>query len=72
MGIPSYTIKTDSTSTTNTIYIGRCNSIDVDDDSPMWSIQRVTINGDDVTVENAEGDDTPNKVWSDRDTLTYK
>ena len=71
-GIPSYTIKTDSTSTTDTIYIGRCNSIDADDDSPMWSIQRVTTSGDDVTIENADGDNTPNKVWSDRTTLTYK
>lgn len=72
MGIPSYTIKTDSTSTTDTVYIGRCNSIDADDDSPMWSIQRITTSGDDVTIENADGDNTPNKVWSDRTTLTYK
>lgn len=71
-GIPSYTIKTDSTSTADTVYIGRCNSIDADDDSPMWSIQRVTTSGDDVTIENADGDNTPNNVWSDRTTLTYK
>ena len=71
-GIPSYTIKTDSTSTTDTVYIGRCNSIDADDDGATWSIQRITFSGDDIVLENADGDDTPNKVWSDRTTLTYK
>lgn len=72
MGVASYTIKTDSTSTTNTVYIGRCNSIDADDNSPMWSIQRVTLDGDNVTIENANGENTPNNVWANRTTLEYK
>lgn len=72
MGVPSYTIKTDSTTTADTIYIGRCNSINADDDEAIWSIQRVTLDGDDVTIENAGGDNTPSKVWSDRATLSYK
>ena len=72
MGVPSYTIKTDSTTTADTVYIGRCNSINADDDAAIWSIQRVTLDGDDVAIENAGGDNTPSKVWSDRATLSYK
>lgn len=72
MGVPSYTIITDSTTTADVIYIGRCNSAGADVDSPIWSIQRVTLDGDDVTIENAGGNNTPNKVWADRDTLEYK
>ncbi len=72
MGVPSYTVKTDSETTGNTIYIGRCNSAVADDDGAVWSIQRVTINGDDVTIENAGGDETPNKIWANRASLEYK
>lgn len=71
-GIPSYTIITDSTTTANTIYIGRCNSASADADAAVWSIQRITLDEDDVIIENADGDATPNKVWSDRATLDYK
>lgn len=72
MGVPSITIITDSTTTADTVYIGRCNSLNADADMAVWSIQRVTLDGDDVTIENAGGDATPNKVWADRATLTYK
>ena len=72
MGVPSITIITDSTTTADTVYIGRCNSANADADAAIWSIQRVTLDGDDVTIENAGGDNTPSKVWSDRATLSYK
>lgn len=72
MGVPSYTVITDSTTTADVIYIGRCNSANADIDAAIWSIQRVTLDGDDVIIENAGGDNTPNKVWSDRATLSYK
>ena len=70
--IPAYTIKTDSTTTADTVYIGFCNSASVDDDSDMWAITRVTTDGDDVIVEHAGGTGSPVYAWSDRATLSYK
>lgn len=70
--IPAYTIKTDSTTTDGSVYIGFCNSQDADVDAEMWAITRVTTDGDDVTVEHAGGEATPKYAWADRATLTYK
>ena len=70
--IPAYTIKTDSTTTNGSVYIGFCNSQLADDDAAIWAIKRITIDGDDVTVENAGGNGDPSYVWDDRATLEYK
>ena len=70
--IPAYTIKTDSSTTADTVYVGFCNSIDADEDSALWSITRITTDGDDVTVEHAGGNGSPVNVWADRATLEYK
>jgi len=37
----------------------------------FWRIHRLTINGDDVSEEWADGDSSFNNVWADRLTLTY-
>ena len=70
--IPAYTIKTDSTTTNGSVYIGFCNSQQTDDDAEIWAIKRVTVDGDDIVVENAGGVGTPAYAWSDRATLSYK
>lgn len=70
--IPAYTIKTDSTTTSGVTYIGFCNSVDADDDEPLWAITRVTNDGDDVIVEHADGNGDPDNVWTDRASLNYK
>jgi len=70
--IPTYTIKTDSVTTADTVYIGVCNSIDADTTSSKWSITRITLDGDDVTIEHAGGNGSPSYKWSERATLTYK
>lgn len=70
--IPAYTIKTDSTTTSDVVYIGFCNSADASDNSPLWAITRATIDGDDVVVEHAGGTGDPTYKWADRATLTYK
>lgn len=70
--VASLTTKVDSTTTNNTIYIGTANSADSDTSKPVWSIKRVTISGDDLDIEWADGAKTPNQKWTDRATLTYK
>lgn len=70
--IPTSTIRTDSTTTADTVYIGVCNSIDADETSSLWAITRITLDGDDVVIEHAGGNGSPTNKWSERATLTYK
>lgn len=73
MGVPSKTQYSDSTTTDGSLYIGTCNSAVADADSPVWAIYKLTVDANgDYTLEWAGGDATPNKVWSDRASLTYK
>ena len=37
----------------------------------VWRIQRITITGDDIAIEWADGSDALNQVWDDRASLTY-
>lgn len=39
--------------------------------SAVWRIQRITITGDDIAIEWADGSDALNQVWDDRASLTY-
>ena len=73
MGVPSQTVYTDSKTTDGSIYVWTCNSISADADEAVWAIYMITtdVNGD-IKLEWAEGDATPNKVWSDRDTYNYQ
>ena len=72
MSIATYTIRTDSTTTVDTIYVGTANSSSATVSDDVWSIKRVTVIGDDFVVEWADGNGNPDNIWNDRATLTYK
>lgn len=73
MSVPSLTMYSDSVSTSGSLYVGTCNSESVDVDAPVWAIYKITTDANnDFKLEWAGGNAVPNKVWSDRTTLTYK
>lgn len=38
---------------------------------PLWRVQRITITGDDLVIEWADGSSDFTQIWDDRLTLTY-
>lgn len=65
-----YTVLTDVVG--DVTYIGVCNSPSADTTAGVWYIRRVTANGSNITVENANASAAFNSVWDDRASLTYK
>lgn len=65
-----YTVLTDVVG--DVTYIGVCNSPSADTTAGVWYIRRVTANGSNITVENANASTAFNSVWDDRASLTYK
>lgn len=37
----------------------------------VWQIQRITLSGDDVVIEWADGDAEFDNIWNNRESLTY-
>src|SRR5574343_446568 len=67
MSIATYTIRTDSTTTTDPIYVGTANSSSATVSDDVWSIKRVTVSGDDFVVEWADGNGNPIEIVLDKE-----
>lgn len=53
-------------------YVGKAiPSATPNEDQAVWQIQRITVTGDDVVVEWADGDAELDNVWDNRESLTY-
>lgn len=66
---PTYTTRLDEASATVT-YVGNANVGSLDADA-AWQIKRITESGTVTKIEFADGEQTFDKVWTNRAALSY-
>lgn len=66
---PTYAKRYDQIDVT-TAYLGNA-PVGANENSSVWQIQRLTFNGDDVSVQFADGNASFDNVWANRTSLSY-
>lgn len=66
----SYSIRTDETTTANTIYVGYA-AIGSAESGSVWKIFKILDSSGNLTITYADGDAEFDNIWDNRASLTY-